>query len=83
MSTLDERIQRIEDDTAIRELVARFADISTRGDLEAFPELWISPTNSKPGWTLSKPFSISATGIDEIMDMARKPARSHVTSSSS
>jgi hypothetical protein len=72
MPTLEERIQRIEDESAIRQLVARFADICTYGDLQAFPKLWVSHGDNKPMWTLTEPFAMSATGIDEIMDMARK-----------
>jgi hypothetical protein len=72
MSTLEERIQHIEDDSAIRELVARFADTTTRTDHDAFSNLWVSQSNNKPIWTLSKPFAMSATGIHEIMDMIRK-----------
>ena len=72
MSNLEERIQRVEDDLAIRDLIARFADTCTRGDLEAFSKLWTPPGNNKPIWTLSEPFPMSAAGIDEIMDMFRK-----------
>jgi hypothetical protein len=72
MATLEERIQRIEDDSAIRELVARFAYTATNVDHDAFSKLWVPHDNSKPIWTLSEPFAMSATGIDEIMDMFRK-----------
>jgi hypothetical protein len=72
MSTLEERIQRIEDDSAIRDLVARFADIATRGDLDAFPKLWIPDGDNKPIWCLTDPFLMSATGITEIVAMFDK-----------
>ena len=72
MPTLEERIQRIEDESAIRQLVARFADICTHGNIQAFPKLWVSRGDNKPMWTLTEPFAMSATGIDEIMGMARK-----------
>jgi hypothetical protein len=72
MSTLEERIQRMEDDSAIRELVARFAYTTTNADHDAFSKLWVSQGDSQPIWTLSDPFQMSATGIHEIVDMIRK-----------
>ena len=72
MSTLEERIQRIEDDMAIRDLVARFADPCTRGDLNAFSKLWVSHGDTKAIWTLTEPFPMSATGIDDIVAMCDK-----------
>jgi hypothetical protein len=69
MSNLEERIQRIEDESAIRELVAHFAYTATNADHEGFSKLWATHGNNKPVWTLSEPFEMSATGIDEITDM--------------
>jgi len=72
MSSLEDRIQRLEDDAAIRDLVARFADICVRGDLEAFRKLWVSHGDRKPNWALTEPFEMSATGLDEIVAMCDK-----------
>ena len=72
MSSLEERIQRIEDDTAIRDLVARFADTCTRGDLKAFSKIWVPHGETKPIWTLTQPYTMSATGIDDIVAMCDK-----------
>lgn len=69
MPTLEERITRLEDESAIRDLSARFADTCTHCDLEAFAKLWIPDSNSEPTWTLSEPFPMTATGIDKILAM--------------
>lgn len=72
MSNLEERIQRIEDESAIRELVAHFADTATNADHDGFSKLWVTHGDNKPIWTLSEPFAMSATGAQEIMDMFHK-----------
>lgn len=72
MASLEERIQRIEDEAAIRELVARFAYTTTNVDYPGFSQLWVSEGNHKPLWVLSQPFEMSATGIREIVDMLHK-----------
>lgn len=40
MPTIEQRLQRLEDEAAIRDLVARFADAATRADNQAFAALW-------------------------------------------
>ena len=69
MSSLEERIQRLEDESAIRELVAHFAFAATNADHEGFSKLWATHGNNKPVWIVGKPFQLSATGIHEITDM--------------
>ncbi len=40
MATLEERIQRLEDESAIRDLVAKFADAVTRSDMVQLATVW-------------------------------------------
>ncbi|KAJ5464814.1 uncharacterized protein N7458_000500 [Penicillium daleae] len=71
LSAMD-RIQHIEDELAIRDLVARFANACSPPDYESFSKLWVPDSNRKPIWILSKPFSMSATGVNEIVDMVKR-----------
>ena len=41
MATIEERIQKLEDESAVRNLAARFADAGIRGDFEEFESLWV------------------------------------------
>jgi uncharacterized protein (TIGR02246 family) len=68
MLTLEKRIQRLEDDAAIRELVARFADTTTRADYEGFAKLW-APNGT---FAINRPFTTSATGPEAILAMLHK-----------
>ncbi len=69
MPTLEERIQKLEDESAIRDLIACFADTCSHCDLDAFAKLWIPDDLGEPTWTLSEPFPMSATGIEKILAM--------------
>ena len=73
MSSLEDRIQRIQDEQAIRKLVARFANSFSPPNYDAFSKLWVpGGEGQQPVWTLNEPFTMSASGIDEIMDMLVK-----------
>lgn len=70
MSRLESRIQRIEDERAIRDLVSRFANSCSPPNYDAFSKLWApGREGQQPVWTLTEPFPMSASGIDEIMGM--------------
>lgn len=62
MTTLEERVQKLEDEAAIRDLAARFADAETRGDHETIKSLF------KPDGilTIGEPNAVTCRGIDEI-----------------
>ncbi|CAI7631222.1 unnamed protein product [Penicillium pancosmium] len=70
LSAMD-RIQHIEDELAIRDLVARFANACSPPDYKSFAKLLVPDNNRKPSWILSFPFSMSATGVNEIVDMVK------------
>ena len=63
MMTLEERIQKLEDEAAIRELAAVFAEAVTINDKALFASLW-----KKDGvFTIEAPFSNVCNGVDEIV----------------
>ena len=68
MLTVEQRLQRLEDEAAIRDLVARFADTTTREDYAGFAALW-APNAT---FAINKPFVNSATGTEAILAMLHK-----------
>ncbi|MEQ8037099.1 nuclear transport factor 2 family protein [Xanthomonas sp. WHRI 6106] len=56
MNTLEQRLQRLEDESAIRALVARFADTCIRADHDGFKALWTDDGI----WEIGAPFNVSA-----------------------
>lgn len=72
MSTSQDLIQHLADESSIRDLVARFANACSPPDSAAFAQLWIPDTHSAPVWTLSEPFAMSETGVDRIVGMLEK-----------
>ena len=71
MNSIEQRLLRLEDEAAIRSVVAKFADAAVVGDFMAFKTLWSD--NGK--WTIHEPFLMSAEGvekIDEMLQMLRK-----------
>ena len=68
MLTIEQRLQHLEDEAAIRDLTARFADAATRGDHETIRSLW------KPDgvFMIDEPFAVTCKGIDEIDALLRK-----------
>lgn len=67
MKTTEERLMSLEDDQAIRKLVAKFADTTTTADYEGFKALW------KPDgvFTINQPFFNTRTGIDDITTLIK------------
>lgn len=68
MATLEERVQKLEDEAAIRDLAARFADAETRGDHETIKSLF------KPDGILmiGEPNAVTCRGTDEIEALLRQ-----------
>jgi hypothetical protein len=68
MLTIEQRLQHLEDEAAIRDLTARFADADTRGDHETLTSLW------KPDgvFMIGEPNAVTCNGIDEIDALIRK-----------
>ncbi|KIW20994.1 hypothetical protein PV08_01573 [Exophiala spinifera] len=67
-------VQRLADESNIRDLVARFANACSPPDMAAFAKLWVpdSDTESESAravWTLSEPFAMSETGVSSIVAM--------------
>jgi len=56
MLTIEQRLEHLEDEAAIRDLVARFADAATRGDYETVRSLF------KPDavFTIGEPFATTS-----------------------
>lgn len=72
MSSPTDQIQHIADELSIRDLVARFANACSPPTYEAFSKLWLPGEENSPKWTLSDPYVMSATGIDEIVSMLKR-----------
>ena len=63
MPTLEERIQTLEDEAAIRKLAAAFADAATRNNMHELTHIW-----KKDGiFTIGEPMHKVSKGIDEIV----------------
>ena len=67
MKSIEIRLQELEDEAAIRTLVARFADASVSADFDEFISLW--SVDGK--WTIHEPFFLTAEGIQNIDEMVR------------
>ncbi len=50
MATAEQRLQRLEDESAIRDLAARFADAGTRAAHDDFKALWLPCVPVPPRW---------------------------------
>lgn len=68
-----EQIQLIADELAIRNLVASFANFCSPPNYEKFAGLWVpdSQGTSAALWTLTRPFAMSATGVEKITNMVK------------
>lgn len=64
MSSLEDRIQRLEDEKAVRDLVARFADSETRGDQDDVRKMW----HPDGVLTINEPFTRTGKGVDAIRE---------------
>jgi hypothetical protein len=67
MKSLEQRVQYLEDEAAIRSLTARFSDSVVVGDFDKFKSFW-SPDGK---WTIHDPFFASATGVLKIDTLLR------------
>lgn len=68
MITLEERVQKLEDEAAIRDLAAAFADAVTRNDKAALSAVW-----STDGiFTIGDPIPKTCKGVEEIMAFISK-----------
>lgn len=65
MISIENRLQHLEDEAAIRNLVARFADACVTADYEAFGKLW----SADGKWTIHEPFLSSSQGNEKIVEM--------------
>ncbi len=65
MKSIEQRLQELEDDSAIRALASKFADAAMTAACKEFNALWSA--NGK--WTIHELFFTSAEGIDKINEM--------------
>lgn len=72
MSTSTDQVQRINAELEIRDLVARFANACSPPNPEAFAKLWLPDMDNKPEWVVTEPFTLSATGIVDIVALLDK-----------
>ena len=68
MRTLEERLQAVEDELSIRNLVARYTDAVNQRDLDAFRQLWTDDAV----WEIGPLLQSRADGIDEIVALLRR-----------
>ena len=57
MLTIEQRLQQLEDEAAIRDLAARFADAATRADYETIRSLFTPDAV----FTIGEPFAVNCT----------------------
>ena len=62
-ATLEERIQKLEDEAAIRDLAATFADAVTRNDKAQIASVW----KKNAAFAIKAPFNNVCNGVDEIV----------------
>ena len=62
MLELEERLRTVEDELAVRNLVARFTDAVNQRDTDEFKRLW----SDHAVWEIGPPFSVKATGAEAI-----------------
>lgn len=60
-----ERLVRVEDELAIRNLAAQFTDAVNERDVEAFRALWADDAV----WEIGPPYQTSAAGVEAIVAM--------------
>jgi ketosteroid isomerase-like protein len=68
MSDMQNSINRLLDESAIRSVTARFADAATRGDYDAFRAVWADDAE----WTIGSPPKVHAVGGDDILATYRQ-----------
>ena len=65
MTTLEQRLQKLEDESAIRDLVAKFADAATRNDMALLATVW----KVNAVFTIEEPLKNVRNGVDEIVGL--------------
>ena len=68
MLTIEQRLQHLEDEAAIRDLAARFADAATRADYETIRSLFTPDAV----FTIGEPFAVTCRGPNEIVALIHK-----------
>lgn len=68
MPTIEQRLQHLEDEAAIRDLAARFADAASRGDHRTISKLF----KRDAVFTIGAPNALTVTGADEIAALIDK-----------
>lgn len=68
MSDLSIPLRRLLDESAIRNVIARFADAAIRADYEAFRSVWALDAN----WTIGTPAKAQAHGVDDIVALYQR-----------
>lgn len=68
MPTIEQRLQHLEDEAAIRDLAARFADAASRGDHRTISNLF----KRDAVFTIGEPNKVTVSGADEIAALIDK-----------
>jgi len=68
MLTIEQRLQHLEDEAAIRDLAARFADAATRADYETIRSLFTTDAV----FTIGEPFAVTREGPNEIVALIHR-----------
>ncbi len=68
MPSIEQRLQRLEDEAAIKELAARFADAATRNDIETIKTLFTEDAV----FSIKEPNSAAAHGPASIGELIQK-----------
>ena len=67
-ASVEERLQAVEDELAIRSLAARFSDCANERDYEGFADLW----TARAVWEIGPPLPARAEGVDAIVAMLKR-----------
>ena len=67
MKDNENRLSRLLDESAIRSLIARFAEAANLADYDLFRACWAEDGD----WMIPHPFEARAKGLDEIVGMLR------------
>ena len=67
-ASVEERLQAVEDELAIRSLAARFSDCANERDYEGFADLW----TARAVWEIGPPLPARAEGVFAIVAMLKR-----------
>lgn len=68
MNEIDTAVRWLEDEAAIRGLIARFAQAANMNDIAAFRTVWATDGE----WSIDQPINTHASGIDDMALMLTK-----------